>query len=85
MIDTDIHARLVALDAHLSKVEGQLQSKAEANPADLITNQELRDRYNALSAQVAQEEAGETKIGHHVSALEHSVRMWMERLSNDMK
>jgi hypothetical protein len=51
----------------------------------LVTNQELRDRYDALSAQVAQEEAGETKIGHHVSALEHSVSMWMDRPSNDMK
>jgi regulator of replication initiation timing len=85
MIDTDIHARLVALVAHLSKVEGQLQRQVDANSAHLVTNQELRDRYDALSAQVAQEEAGETKIGHHVSALEHSVSMWMDRPSNDMK
>ena len=85
MIDTDIHARLAALDGHLSKVEGQLQSTAETNSAHLVTNQELRDRYIALSAQVAQEEAGKTKNGHHVSALEHSVRMWIDRLNNDMK
>ena len=85
MIDTDIHARLVALDAHLSKVEGQLQSKSGATSPHLITTQELRDRYKALSVQVAQEEAEEMKIGHHVSALEHSVRMWLDRLSNDMK
>lgn len=85
MNNTEIHAKLVALDQQLSKVEGQLLSKAEANSAHLVTNQELRDRHIALTAQVAQEEAGETKIGHHVSALEHSVRIWMDRLSTDMK
>ncbi len=85
MIDTNIHARLLALDAHLSKVEDQLQSKAKGNSTHLVTNQELRDRYIALSAQVAQEEAGATKIGHHVSALEHSVRMWMDRQGNGTK
>jgi hypothetical protein len=85
MIDTDIHARLAALDAHLSKIEGQLRSEANASSDHLVTNQELRDRYIALSAQVAREEADATKIGRHVSALEHSVRMWMDRLGNDMK
>jgi hypothetical protein len=82
MIDTDIHARLVAFDAHLTKVEGQLQRKARANSAHLVTNQELRNRYIALSARVAQEEAGATKMADHVSALENSVRMWMDRRGN---
>ncbi|WP_138936674.1 3-ketoacyl-ACP reductase [Roseovarius arcticus] len=79
MINTDIHARLVALDAHLSKIEGQLRSKANADSDHLATNQELRDRYVALSAQVGREETDAEKMGHHVSALEHSVRMWMDR------
>lgn len=85
MIDTDIHARLLALDAHLTKADGQLQSKAQSSSAHSITNRELCDRYYALIAQVAQEETDEASLGHHVSALEHSVKMWMARLSNGTK
>jgi hypothetical protein len=85
MTDTDIHARLLALGKHLSKAEKMLaRRKAEVDPAHLVTNQELRDRYNALSAQVAREEASEEAHGQHVSALEHSVRMWVERLDSDL-
>ncbi|MEH6830409.1 MAG: hypothetical protein V7661_06150 [Sulfitobacter sp.] len=85
MIDTDTHARLIVLGAHLSKIESQLLSKPEANSAHLFTNQELRIRHIALSAQVAQEQADATKMGHHISALEHSVRMWMDRRDNGTK
>lgn len=51
MTDPAIHARLLALGRHLSKAEKmQDRHKAGVFPAHLVTNQALRDRFNALAS-----------------------------------
>jgi hypothetical protein len=47
------------------------------------TNEELRERYWKLEAQVSRDDAAAERKGHHVSDLEHSVRLWFERLDGD--
>ncbi len=85
MTDTDIHARLVALGQQLSKAEKALSKRgSDVDPAHLVTNRELQDRYNALHQQVAREETSEAAHGASISDFEHSVRMWVERLDRDL-
>ena len=48
------------------------------------TNAELKARYEALNAQVKAENADLEAHGHHVSALESSVRMWLDRIAGDV-
>ncbi|MEO6298166.1 MAG: 3-ketoacyl-ACP reductase [Paracoccaceae bacterium] len=82
MTDLAMHQRLLALDAHLGDAELRLADQS-ADPAHVATARELRRRYTALSHQVAKEEITAEAQGHHVTDLEHAVRMWLDRLSNE--
>ena len=81
MPDLAMHQRLLALDAHLAEAETRLTDQS-AVPSQSVTARELRRRYTTLSRQVAAEEITAEAQGHHVTDLEHAVRMWLDRLSN---
>ena len=83
MTEPDLHARLAALGTQLSAAEARLQRTASADAGHVATNRELRDRYAALSKQVDQEDATAASHGHHVTDLEHSVRMWVDQLVDE--
>ncbi len=78
----DIHGRLRALGADLAAAEARI--KAAGAGAHAATNAELKARYQALNAQVTAENADLEAHGHHVSALESSVRMWLDRIAGDV-
>ena len=72
------------LQGHLDKAEARL-SLGDSRSADhRETDRALRERYADLEAEVSKEEASETTHGHHVSALEHSVREWLDRIAHDV-
>lgn len=80
MTDPDLHARLAALGSQLSKAEDHLKRTAPTDVGHVATNRELRARYAALTRQVETEDATAASHGHHVTDLEHSVRMWVDDL-----
>jgi K+-transporting ATPase c subunit len=78
----DIHGRLKALGADLAAAEARLTAAGSSEHA--ATNAELKARYEALNAQVKAENADLEAHGHYVSALESSVRMWLDRIALDV-
>ncbi len=80
MTDHDLHQRLTALEARLAQAEARLKSRPEADPTHATTAQDLRRRYTTLSRQVAAQEITAEAQGHHVTDLEHGLRMWLDRL-----
>lgn len=83
MIDTDINARLAALSGKLRKAEARLSAAGRTTADHQATNKELQERYRSLEAKVSRDDAAAESRGHHVSDLEHSVRLWFERLDRD--
>ena len=81
MTDLAMHQRLLALDAHLADAETRL-TDGSADPTNTATAQDLRRRYATLSRQVAAEETTAEAQGHHVTDLEHALRMWLDRLDS---
>ena len=83
MNDQDIQARLSALGKRLQKAEARLRTKGRMTADHQATNKELQERYWKLEAQVSRDDTAAESKGHHVSDLEHSVRLWFERLDRD--
>jgi hypothetical protein len=80
MTDLAMHHRLLALDAHLADAELRL-SEGKASPEHLTTARDLRRQHTELSRKVAAEEIAAEAQGHHVTDLEHAMRMWLDRLN----
>lgn len=77
--DQEMHQRLTALESRLTQAEARLKDHIDHD--HIATARELRDRYTALQAQVAAEELTAEAQGHHVTKLEHSLRMWLDNLT----
>ena len=80
MTDHDLQQRLKTLDASLAQAEARLKTRADSDPNHTATAKELRSRYTALTRQVAAQEITAEAQGHHVTDLEHGLRMWLDRL-----
>jgi len=83
MTGHDIHQRLQNLDRHLTQAETWASRIEAPDPDHTETANELRRRYAAISAEVAAAEDQAEAQGHHVTDLEHAVRMWLDRLSRE--
>ncbi len=82
MTDVVTQARLDALGRSLAQAQDRLRERAVISDDHLKTEQELLVQYEALKRQVDREEVVAETEGHHVSKLEHAIRMWMDRLSD---
>ncbi len=76
----DLHQRLTTLEARLAEAEAKLKSLTDGDPSHSATASDLRRRYGTLSRQVAAQEITAEAQGHHVTDLEHGLRMWLDRL-----
>lgn len=81
MSDLDIPTRLQTLDRKLGTAEARLKNRS-LDISHANTARDLRRRLDALEAQVAAESITAEAQGHHVSDLEHAIRLWFDRLSD---
>ncbi len=84
MENTDIHTRLMALQARLDKAERQLKRHEHTGADHRKTIQDFRRRYKIISDRVDKEVEDQEKLGHHVTDLEKSLRLWVKGLDFDM-
>jgi len=81
---SDPRSQLEALGREIEQVQERLKLKGIFSADHQLKQSELRARHLALTrklnAGIAQDEAA----GHHVSALEASVRHWLNSLSLDL-
>jgi len=84
MTAPDLKSRMEELDRKLQHTEARLKHKGLLSADHQATSAELRDRFKALSQKVQAEIASEEAHGHHVSALEASVRQWVGSLEIEM-
>lgn len=84
MTAPDLKSRMKELDQNIQHVKARLKHKGLLSADHQATSEELRERFKALSQKVQAEIANEEADGHHVSALEASVRQWVDSLEIEM-
>lgn len=78
-----LHARLEALAGQISRAREKFESHERWHDGHRLTAGELQDRYRCLKSELDDETADPEAHGAHVSALELSVRRWIDSLSLD--
>ena len=77
----NLHARLVALGDKIHATEERLQQQTHRyRDAAHLTAEELRLRYARLQERLKGEIADAEAHGQHVTALEQSVRQWLDSI-----
>jgi len=84
MTEADLKSRMNALSQKLEQAEARLKHKGLFAAYHQASAVELRDRYTALSQKLRAEIAGAEAHGHQVSALEASIRQWLDSLEIEM-
>jgi hypothetical protein len=79
----DIHERLVSLGDRLAQAEEKLQRHAYISSDHKATNLELRERYQRLQEGLNRDVQNAESHGVHISALEKSVRLWLEQIMHE--
>ena len=83
MKKTDIHSRLRVLEAKLNKAEHALDIKGDLTAAHNASIAEMRERYDLLSENIANEVKNAEANGRHVTDLEQSLQLWLSNLDMD--
>lgn len=84
MTAPELKSRMEVLDQKIKHVEARLKLKGLLSADHQVTSAELRERFEVLSQKVQTEIANEEAHGHHVSALEASVRQYIDSLEIDV-
>ncbi|MEO8243391.1 MAG: hypothetical protein ABI832_13875 [bacterium] len=82
MTDVQTQARLDALGRSLALAQDRLKERAAISDDHVKTARDLQIQYDTLRRQVERQELATESEGHHVSALEHAIRMWIDRLTD---
>ena len=83
MENDTLHTRLEALGKKIEATEEKLRKNQHLYHDSMhLTAQELKDRYARLQARLGGEVADAEAHGHHVSALELSVRQWLDSVDS---
>lgn len=83
MKETDIHSRLIALEAKINAAQHQLDVKRLSGADHKASIGKIRERYEILNNKVMNEVEDVEAHGHHVTDLEQSVRLWLDGLEMD--
>jgi len=78
-MDPRLDTRLQDLNRRIAEAEARIGARSQ-DLGQAETVKELRRRYAGVEAQVVAEEMTDEARGHHVTDLEHSVRLLFERL-----
>ena len=78
---TTLHERLEALAARIADARRELDQRGHWNEGHRLAAGEMEARYRFLRDELASEVSAAEAHGHHVSALERSVRAWIDGLS----
>lgn len=76
----DLHRRLGILARRIDDARASLKARNRWHEGHDLTAGELEARYSFLQAQLGREISDLEAHGHRVSALEHSVREWIDGL-----
>ncbi|WP_139837725.1 3-ketoacyl-ACP reductase [Roseovarius litorisediminis] len=80
MEESDLHDRLEALSAKISKARTRLDNLKAWSDGHRLSSGELEARYRYLKSELNGEIKDMETHGHHVSKLEASLREWLDSL-----
>jgi hypothetical protein len=81
MTKNDLHAHLEALSKKIANAQKELHDQSAWSDGHKLKSGELEARYNFLKSELDGEVEDLEVHGHHVSALEASVREWFDSLN----
>lgn len=79
-MENELHERLAALADKIDATKAQLKARKTWHDGHRLTAGELEARYAYLQQQLDDEISDREAHGHRVSALEQSVRQWVDGL-----
>lgn len=80
--ETALHDRLEAVSRQIDSARDRLSKVQRWHDQHALTAKELRARYSAVRAKIDHDVDDEEAHGHHVGALEKSVRQWLHEIEH---
>ncbi len=76
----ELHQRLGAIDAQIEAARRRLQEAERWQDHHALSARDLQTRHAAIKAAVEAEVQDAKAHGHHVTALEESLRQWLREI-----